>query len=197
MLIAQRTAQAQTDISDHVGLCPAARVMPPTPVAIPGSGSGSSAGHSPTDAYEHSKSWKHQSRCPKTLDALLTWLKERWAEEPFPDHIHARGIFDGSALGSPAENGQFAQHLYKPELTDDDNLYLTPLNAALCKMARGGPQRPEMPKSAENIWSLIRLDFDWADLATRQNWPTELYAHALAGALTELWHIYNPRWNRR
>ena len=65
------------------------------------------------------------SRCP-SIRSSANMAKEVWADEPFPDRMHSRGIFDGSALGSPAENGQFAQHLYKPFATDQDNLTSTP-----------------------------------------------------------------------
>ena len=133
------------------------------------------------------------TRCPKSFGALLDWLKQTWADEPFPERIHSRGIFDGSVLGSPAENGRFAQHLYKPDATDDDNLYLTPLNAALCRMAVGTEWRPGMPQSAEGIWALIRQDFNWQGIAAENGWPAELYAYALNGIIEELQHIYSPR----
>jgi hypothetical protein len=133
------------------------------------------------------------TRCPKTFDALLDWLKQVWADEPFPERIHSRGVFEMSRLGSPAENGQFAQHLYKPFAADDDNLYLTPLNAALCKMAAGTEWRPGMPQSAQGVWALIRNDFNWQAIAAENRWPAELYAHALNGIIDELKRLYNPR----
>lgn len=130
---------------------------------------------------------------PKSLDELISWLREQWAEEPFPDRIHIRAIEDGSRLGAHAFSGAFLQHVDKPRRTDEDGLYVAPLNAALARMRDGSQKRLPMPISAENIWSLIRVEFDWRRLANSLGWPEELYALALAGALMELWDLFDIR----
>jgi hypothetical protein len=159
----------------RVGSVPATRIAADPPTPVRGARSASSAG-----------------KFART-DALVEWLCGIAADEPFPDRIHARGIFDGSHLGTPAENGAFAQHLYKPAATDADNLYCTPLNAALAKMAAGNGLHPAMPESAQNIWAIVRMDCDWRTLARVNQWPLELYARALADALDELRRIFDVR----
>jgi hypothetical protein len=124
------------------------------------------------------------SRCPKTFDALLDWLKAVWAEEPFPERIHSRGIEDGSHLGSPALAPRLRQHLERPGATDADGYFVTPLNAALDHM------RQRRPLAAENIWALIRVDFDWRAIATRGGWALEMYGMFLSKAIEDLWWLY-------
>jgi hypothetical protein len=123
-------------------------------------------------------------RCPKTFNALLDWLKQVWAEEPFPDHIHSRGVFELSALGAPAMNHAFTQHIERPSGTDQDGYFLTPLNAALEQISHGHPL------AARNIWAVIRVDFDWKAIAARGGWAQEMYAMYLSRAIEDLWWQY-------
>jgi hypothetical protein len=156
------------------------------------------------------------SRCPKTFDALLDWLKARWAEEPFPDCMHSRGVFfgkpdtlacppdaqlsstfsnasdmtGGSALGAPAENGAFVRWLEQPYATDKDAFYITPLRAAMDRLSKGSLDHEGKPGAVKHLWSVIRLDFDWRTVADNHGWSHDMYGLALAGAIRELYSLY-------
>jgi hypothetical protein len=159
--------------------------------------------------------------CPSTFEGRLTWLANRWAEEPIPESIHAvDGVFfgapdsvncpeparlgaerstpeqlvGGSALGSPRMLPRFEAYIERAETsTDRDGYYVRPLAAALSRMSRGGSRRPERHLGARTIWAVLRSGGDWQTVGRRGNWPDEMFRDYLSASIAALFELYEPQ----
>ena len=148
---------------------------------------------------------------PRHLGELIGWFRREWASE-LPTRIHTRGVEPDSALGAPTMAPQMMARLSAavvlPSMplrereraekialaTDHDNrldtwfdedVRRTPLLAALTKM------RHTHPLSQKLIEACAYFDWDWQTVGRKRNYPDELTALMLEGALNRLYSVWS------
>jgi len=130
---------------------------------------------------------------PRSLPALLTWLRREFDRE-VPDRLHNQGTEPDSALGSPALSGAFRAYLTGSALaTDhDDRLDLDhrgaarryPIHAAMTIMAR------KWPLSTRYLFAVIWTGCEWEDVALAWRMMPEVGHRFTWHALQHLWTLW-------
>ena len=138
---------------------------------------------------------------PTSFAGRLAWLRKAWANEPWPVHLHHRGVWigdpgtgdhqwpaeltGGSKLGSPAWSEGFRRWIENSrEDLDEDGSFIRPLAAAITELSHSAPL------TARTLWTLGLCGFNWEAVALRGGWATEMYAGFVSNAIAMLYDHY-------